>query len=210
MTAAPPPALTGVSLNPATVVAGGSVQGTVAFSGSVSSAATVALSVNPGTMMIPGTVTVPAASSSATFTIATLLTQPAGQFTVTATYNAVAVTAILTVMPVVIKADFTVIATTSTVNAGQCSVEPNGGVNTVKCKLDASISTPNPGITKYEWGMPDGRQITSTTPVLDGFILMCGGSVGASARKVTLTITAPGGTHSITKDVTFVKDSKAC
>jgi hypothetical protein len=72
---APPPpsgpSLSGVSLNPSTVAAGSSSQGTVTFSAAVSAATSVSLGSSNTAASVPASVTVPAGSASATFTVTT-------------------------------------------------------------------------------------------------------------------------------------------
>jgi hypothetical protein len=69
----PPPVLSGVSVNPSSVVGGNSSLGTVTLSGPQSGATVVALSTPAPTTVakMPASVTVPAGSTSASFTITT-------------------------------------------------------------------------------------------------------------------------------------------
>ena len=92
--------LTGLSLNPTTVVGGNNCVGTVTLSGPAPAGGTVvSLGITAGPATVPNTVTVPAGSSSATFNIATTPVNASSTSTVTATLGTTNQTATLTVAP---------------------------------------------------------------------------------------------------------------
>ena len=96
----PTPALTQVTVNPAIVVGGTNVQGTVTLSGPASLGGVVVnLLSSDGSATVPASVTVPAAASSANFTITTSSVASATPVTISGTYNAVGAQTSLTVNP---------------------------------------------------------------------------------------------------------------
>jgi hypothetical protein len=115
-------------------------------------------------------------------------------------------------------ARFDVIANPGTnVNRNQCSVRsmsvPSGGSrNFLLCSFDATGSTPRPGITSYRWTIEVQDSGTDTDgEVLQNISVPCGSfgnpaALGTTTEKnVRLTVTSPGGSSSISRDVTFVK-----
>jgi hypothetical protein len=114
-------------------------------------------------------------------------------------------------------ARFDVIANSGTnVNRNQCSVRSrqvgSGSRNFLLCAFDATGSTPRPGITSYRWVIEVQDAGTDTDgEVLQDISVPCGSfgdpaAVGTTTEKnVRLTVTSPGGTSSISRDVTFVK-----
>jgi hypothetical protein len=103
-------------------------------------------------------------------------------------------------------ANFIVIAGPG-VGPGQCGLVKTGtGYLAGKCTFDASSSTPNPGITEYRWLI--GSEDFGMRGVLQkDFLVGCG--FDAVTKPVTLTVTSPGGTNSVIKQVTFIKQ-EAC
>jgi hypothetical protein len=212
--------LSAVSVAPASVTAGGTAQVTVTLSGSApTGGAIVNLSSSSVAVTVPGSVTVAAGASTATAVASTSSSAGTGPATITATYSGATRTASLTVTAVTptVRADFTVTPDPLTgANPGQCaavSTTFNGQlVNQLKCTFDGSISTPNPGITAYNWTLPSGA---SGTAMFTGVVLNSGsitvpcGSFGSADREVSLTVTAPAGTSTTTRTVTFFKPN-AC
>jgi hypothetical protein len=98
-------------------------------------------------------------------------------------------------------------------NSGQCaavSTQVNGqAMNQLRCTFDASVSTPNPGITAYTWTFQTTTGTATFTGVSQHNLALPCGSFGAADRPVMLTVVAAGGTNSTTKTVTFVKPN-AC
>lgn len=116
-------------------------------------------------------------------------------------------------------ARFDVIANAGTnVNRNQCSVRSRvvnaagNSRNFLLCALDATGSTPRPGITSYRWTIEvQDAQTDTDGEVLQDISVPCGSfgdpaAVGTTTEKnVRLTVTSPGGSSSISRDVTFVK-----
>jgi all-beta uncharacterized protein len=94
---------------------------------------------------------------------------------------------------------------------------PTSGPQTntiIRCTFDASSSTSPNGISNYRWdftnvpGQPGGPVTDRTAPTITDVSLGCLVPGGSYDRMVTLTITgSTGGTSSISKTVTFRKDS---
>jgi hypothetical protein len=99
------PTVTSVTLNPATVMGGGSSQGTVTLSGpALGGGATVTLtSSNTAAAQVSATVVVPAAATSTNFTITTSSVSSSTNSTISASYNATSRTAVLAVTPIPIS-----------------------------------------------------------------------------------------------------------
>jgi hypothetical protein len=93
------PTVLPVTLNPTSVVGGGSSQGTVTLSGpALSGGATVSLtSSNTAAAQVPASVVVPAAATSATFTITTSVVSSSTSSIISASYNSSTRTATLAV-----------------------------------------------------------------------------------------------------------------
>ncbi len=94
------PTLSGLTLNPASLVGGGSASGSVTLSAAApSGGATVSLSDNTSAAVTPANVTVAAGASSASFTISTSAVTTSTAATLSAVYAGVTRTATLTVNP---------------------------------------------------------------------------------------------------------------
>lgn len=98
----PGPSLTSLTLNPASVIGGSSSTGSVALSAPApSGGAVVSLSSSNTTVAtVPSNLTIPAGATSATFTVGTIAVTAATTSTISASYNGVTPTDILTVTPV--------------------------------------------------------------------------------------------------------------
>ena len=101
---APPPSapsLTSLALNPSSVTAGGSSQGTVTLSAAApSGGVTVALSSsNAGVVYVPSSITIPAGATGASFGVATSPVSAQTLVTISASYGGVTKTSTLTVSP---------------------------------------------------------------------------------------------------------------
>ena len=105
LTVTPPVALSGLSLNPTTVTGGTNSTGMVTLSAPAPAGGiVVALSDNSGATTLPATVTVSAGSSSAQFTIATTAVSASVTDTISASYNGVVKTTVLTIAAPVLSA----------------------------------------------------------------------------------------------------------
>jgi len=209
-----PPATTAslqsISLNPTSIGGGSTVQGTATLTaGAPAGGATIGLSSNNTQVAtVPSSVVVPQGSTSATFTVTALVVGSTQTATISGTYLNVTQTAALSVTAQAVHADFVVTPDSgTTVSAGQCSASQVSGTATQKllCTFDASSATPTSGITEYRWTLP-GTSASQFGMKLSDPIIPCGRFSSAGTQKdVTLTITAPGGTNSATKSITFVK-----
>ena len=95
-----PVALTGVSLNPVSVLGGSSSSGTITLSGAApSQGVNVILNSNQSGVIVPPNVTVPAGASSATFTATTQVVTGQLSAIISASYSSAQFTATLTVNP---------------------------------------------------------------------------------------------------------------
>jgi hypothetical protein len=209
-------ALSGVPLTGDSVIGGNSIQGNATLTANApAGGATVTLSSNNGAATVPGSVSIAAGAATAGYTVTTSSVSTATSVTITGSYLGVSKTATLTVnpAPVTVRADFTVTPdANTTAPAGQCSVTKTTSGNTeniLRCRFDASSSTPNPGITDYRWQFPGAIATTTTTGIsVTDTHVACGTFSGAAERDVTLTVTAPQGTNSVTKRITFVKSGE--
>jgi hypothetical protein len=111
------PALSSVSLNPATVTGGTSSAGTVTLNGAAAAAATVTLSSSNGAATVPATATVAAGQTTGTFTVATSGVSASTSAIITATFG-VAKTATLAVNAPTVQAPLTLALSTLTGGAG--------------------------------------------------------------------------------------------
>jgi hypothetical protein len=116
--------------------------------------------------------------------------------------------------PPTLRAEFTVKSTHPLLNDGQCAVlrgkDADSGNNVLTCRLDGSLSTG--AITSYRWTMPAPINLdltvsgsTVTDPRLGG----CGqvADPGEVTKDLTLTVTSPGGSQSVTHTVTLTKSA---
>lgn len=137
----------------------------------------------------------------------------AGSADVRATYRGVVGARTVQVTTAPPNATFSVITDPDTIplgiSPGQCAISQIGPQNVVRCTFDATLSTPNPGITSYAWDIPIKVGDTSFSGMVAQDIgVQCGNlsfTSGSAERQVTLTVTAGGVSHSVTKTVTFVR-----
>jgi hypothetical protein len=208
------PSLVSVTLSPNTVNAGSHSTGTVTLSAAaLASGAVVNLFSNASDRAtVPASATVVGGATSATFDVATPAGATAGTATITGTFAGVNQSAILTVnVPTAAAhADFTVTPNAGTAaNPGQCAVfsdTRNGQLlNELRCTFDAGLSTPGT-ITEYRWTLPSAAgTVEMTGRTLISPTVGCGTFAASAQRDVTLRITAPNGTDTITKSITFIK-----
>jgi hypothetical protein len=179
----PPPTLTGISLNPTTVVGGNSVQGTVTMSGAPTSAANVTLTSNNAAATVPPTVTVNAGSTTATFTVTTAAVASATSVNIAASFSGSSQAVALSVTPVpapALTANFTVRSLSPALrklstDPAPVTILPTGTEDACPlvgavfdCVFDGSTSAPSASIRKYLWTYfvgPRTRDEESTTPV---------------------------------------------
>jgi hypothetical protein len=169
--------------------------GTVTLtSGAPTGGAVVALeSSNRDVVKVPASVMVPAGSTSATFTIETSTVTSTTRVNVTAQYLGVSATTIVTVMPTVARAAFTV--TSPTYGADSCRLVQSG--QSFDCLLDGSASQGILQLWTWTLGIGTGRiREVRTTAVLtpdtqSGCNFVEGGSTNTDSsgrRYVEMTI----------------------
>ena len=109
LTVTPPatsaPTLSSLTLNPASVTGGNSVQGTVTLSAPASAATSVSLSTSNELASVPASVTFAAGATSANFTATTTSVASSASVTISATLNATTLAATLTLNPAATPAD---------------------------------------------------------------------------------------------------------
>jgi hypothetical protein len=212
------PTLSNLTLNPSTIPATSTSQGTVTFSSAVSAATTVSLSSGNTAASVPASVTVPAGGTSATFTVTAGLVSGTTTFNIVATYNGNSLFAPLTVTQAppgpagvtgVTIAPSSIVGganSTGTVNLGQAA--PNGGTavtlsssNTAAATVPASVTVPA-GATSANFAVTT-KVVTSPQSVT---ITAAGGGTSATA-SMTVTPSNTGGTGGTTIDT--VKISQA-
>lgn len=92
---------------------------------------------------------------------------------------------------------------------GQCGIRASGtGTNVIRCRFDAALSTPRPGIDRYVWEIPIKQDLTFEGDLLDNPSTACGDLLipaTATPVPVTLRVFSPGGTHAVTRTVVFLR-----
>jgi hypothetical protein len=178
----PPPviSLSAVSLNPTTIVGGGSVQGTATLSGSApTGGATVTLSSgNPAVATVPRSVDVAGSATAATFNVSTAVIMASTPVVITGSYGGATRTASLTVTPLpVLKA----------IPGGPYS--QLAGVPLTMSGM-SSTSTPYP-IAHYRWacGQPIVVNCQQDTPTPTFTYIRVPGTSKADILTFTVTLT---------------------
>jgi len=75
------------------------------------------------------------------------------------------------------------------------------------CTFDGSTSTPSNAITEYRWTLPGGPEQVGQVRLSDPLIPCGGFSSAGTDKSVTLRVSTPSGSDTVTKTVTFVKGS---
>jgi hypothetical protein len=219
---APPPlpptaALASVKVSPDSIVGGSPVTGTATLTTSApAGGATVALhSSDTNAATVPDNIAIAQGTAGAEFQVATKAVGGPTGVTISGSYLGLTTNGSLNVLPapVTVRAVFSYAADSGTSPpATQCSVTKTSSgptMNVLRCRFDASASTPNPGITNFRWQFPGGSPVDQgTNPVIADPPVPCGTFSGAAARGVTLTITAPQGSDTTTTTITFVKGAE--
>jgi hypothetical protein len=198
---APPPpsgpSLSAVSLNPATVAAGSSSQGTVTFSSAVSAATTVSLSSGNTAASTPASVTVPAGSASATFTVTTTFVSGTTTVLINASAGGVNQSASLTITQQPAGATISAVTVSPTSvtggNTAQGTVTlsaaaPSGGA-AVSLTSNSTAATVPPGVTVAAGATSatfsvTTKAVTASTPVT------ISGTYGGATASASLTVTS--------------------
>jgi hypothetical protein len=188
LTVTPPAiALSGVSVNPASVTGGTSSTGSVTLSGAAPAAIVVSLSSNSASATVGTSVTVAAGSSTATFTITTTPAAAAATATITAVYNSVNKTASLTITAVPVTLSSLSLNPT-TVTGGKSSTgtvtlsepAPAGGITVSLGSSSSQVASVPASIT-----IPAGSQTGTFTIATERFLGPA--KQGAGARQTTIS-----------------------
>lgn len=197
---------TSVTLNPTSVLGGGSVQGTVQIGAPAPAAGlSVSLTSNNAAATVPGTVLVPAGQTSATFNVATAAVTAPATATITASAGGVSVSSNLTVR---VLAPSTLVFSPATVTGGASSTAtvtvsdpaPAAGItvllssNNVAAKVPASV--------KIAAGQTSATFVVTSVAVAADVNANITATVGTQALSNTLIVKAP-----VAQSVTFAPSS---
>jgi hypothetical protein len=206
------PTLSSLTLNPSTVAATTSSQGTVSFSAAVSAATVVNLGSGNTAASVPASVTVPAGGTSASFTVTTGTVSGTTTFSITGTSGGVTVSAPLTVtqappgpagvtgMTIAPSSIVGGANATGTVSLGQPA--PSGGTSVTLSSNNTAASVPA-SVTVAAGAT--SANFTVRTSAVSGpqsvTITATGGGASATA-SMTVTPASTGGTTADTVKVT--------
>ena len=188
-----PPAVSGVSLSPASVTGGATSTGTVTLTGNApTGGVTVPLSSSSTSATVPASVLVPAGVGSATFTVSTTSVASSVSATITATYG-VAKTALLAVTPLALSS---VSLAPASVTGGSPSTgtvtlsgaAPAGGVTVTLLSNNTSATVP--ASVPVAAGATTGTFQVTTSPVGATATVTITATYGA-AQTATLTVVPP-------------------
>jgi hypothetical protein len=189
------PPVTGVTLNPTSVVGGNNSTGTVTIQNSAPTGGVVVnLSSNNAAATVPANVTVPAGSTTATFTVTTSGVSSLTSATITATGNGTA-TANLTVNPAALSS---VSMSPATVTGGNSStgtvtltgLAPTGGI--VVTLSDNSANATTPASVTVPAGSSSATFTDTTIPVVTNTNVTITATYNGVNKTATLTINSPG------------------
>lgn len=142
-------ALASITISPATVTGGGSSMGTAILTGPAPSGGiTVGLGSNSTSAIVPGSVSIAAGNLSGNFIVNTTAVSSSTPATITATYNGVNETAILTVTPAVALSSVTLNPTSvtggkpSTGTVTLTAAAPTGGLSIALSSNSSSAKVP--------------------------------------------------------------------
>lgn len=200
LTVSPPlPALTGLSVSPTSVAAGGSATGTVTLgSPAPSDGVAVSLGSNqPGSASVPGTVTVPAGATSATFPVTTSATSGATTVQLAATLGNSTQFASLSITTSSSATLSSVTLSPTTVTGGSSSTgtvrltaaAPSGG--TVVALTDDSSAVTVPSSVTVSAGSTSRTFTATTTAVSAQTTATISGTAGGVTRSASLTVNPP-------------------
>jgi hypothetical protein len=193
---APPPALSALALNPASVAGGTSSQGTVTLTAPApSGGVVVTLSDNSSAATVPASVTVPAGSSSAVFTITTVKVTSTRTVRISAAYGGVTKTATLTVTPSSTPVLSTLVLAPTSVTGGAGSQgtvtlsasAPTGGA--VVTLSDNSSAATVPASVTVPAGSTSATFTVGTTTVATATSVTVTAVYGGVTRTATLSVT---------------------
>jgi hypothetical protein len=200
----PAPALSSLTLNPASVVGGSPSQGTVTLTSAPLSGLSVGLSSsNTAAATVPTSVTVAAGKTSATFSIATSSVSTSTTSAISASYNGVTQPATLTVAAATAASSLTLnpssvvggnssqgtVTLTAAAPAPGATVTLTSG-NTAAATVPASVTVAS-GATSATFTITTSAVTTSTTSTISG-------TYGGVTAPATLTITLAPVVSSVT------------
>jgi hypothetical protein len=198
LTITPPAALSGVSLNPASVVGGSGSTGTVTLtSAAPAGGITVTLSSNSSSATVAASVGVAAGQTSATFPVTTLPVTVTATATITAAYSGVTKTAALTINPPAAVALSTLTVSPNSVAGGATSTgtatlaanAPTGGV-VVTLSSNSTAATVPPSVTVAAGSKTATFTVTTTgVSALTNAVLT--GSAGGVQKTASLEVRPP-------------------
>ncbi|GFE60844.1 LamG-like jellyroll fold domain-containing protein, partial [Geobacter sp. AOG2] len=205
-----PPALSGVSLAPGSLVGGNSSVATVTLSAPApSEGAVVTLtSSNASVAMVPESVMVPAGSTSTTFTISTTSVTTAVTVSVSAVFEGVTKSGSLTVNPAVNLSALT-LSPTSLTGGGSSqgtvtltAAAPSGGA-VVSLGADSSAASVPASVTVAS-GTTTATFTISTTPVASATSVTITAGYGGVNKSATVTVNPPAIVSSLAVSPTSV------
>jgi trimeric autotransporter adhesin len=211
------PTLSALSVNPASVVGGGSSTGTVTLSAPAPSGGlVVTLSDNSAAATVPASVTVPAGATTATFTITTAAVAASTSATVSATAGGVTRSATLAVNPATAVTVSGVSLNPTSVTGGNSSQgtvtltgpAPSGGLvvtlasgNTAVATVPASVTVPA-GATSATFPVTTRAVAANTAVTITA-------TAGGVSRQAVLTVTPrPADAVSVTRAEYKVSDKQ--
>jgi len=192
-----PPALTGLVLTSTSVVGGSqtTLSGTVTLSGAAATAGdrVTLKSSNTKVATVPAYVTVTSGESSATFSVTHLLVSSAGTTTITATFNGVTESAVLTVNPFQLASlavsPTTVYGTVSSTGTATLNAVPGSKSGPITVKLaSSSKSATVPASVTVAVGASMGQFTVKTTSVTATTSATITGTYLTSSQQASLTI----------------------
>jgi len=195
-----PPALSGVTITPATIAGGASATVTVVLtSAAPTNGIPVGLSSNSAAFPVPASITVPSGQFNASIQVQTTSVTAATPVTVTATYNSVTKTANASVVTVVLPTLTALTVTPSTVAGGSnamltvtlSAASPNAGAGVTIALSSNSSAFPVPASISVPPGRLTASIVVQTTSV-------------TASTPVTVTATYNGATKTANVTVTPV------
>jgi trimeric autotransporter adhesin len=203
------PTLTGLSLNPATVVEGSTSTGTVTLSGAAGTGGVVVslTSGNASAASVPSTVTVAAGATSATFTVTPGTTTSTSSSVITASAGGVSRTALFTVTsgsPTLSNLSITPLSVTggsSATGTVTLTAPATGSGVTVSLSSNNAIASVPASVTVAP-GAETGSFTVTTTPVTASSSALITATHASATRNFTLAVT-PAATGPAVTSVTL-------
>lgn len=193
--------LSSVTLNPASVTGGSSSTGTVTLTGAApSGGAVISLSDNSASASVPTSVTVPAGATSATFSVSTTAVSSSTSATVTASYGGTSRTATLSITAAASSAVKLTLGATS-VRGGYAvsgtvflsSRAPSGGVTVTLSSSSSAVTVPSSFVIPAGYS---GRTFTLYTRSVSTVVTaVITATANGSSSTASLTVLPPSVTR---------------